>query len=208
MNGDEYLPLKRAGNAPVGKGPLVLATVFAIHNTLAPTGALLAAVRTMPLEDVLPLVPEIVRPARGTLRVLRELEALEVPLVLVGSDPEPLVQKLARVFWFTGETIAAGPEGTVAATLERVGLPPSCIWFVTADIDEASAARDAGINTVLLAEGAEGAFLAPDERGFYVIPTIDELLEVLRIPYTRSVINLRHMYLSLIQYKPRSESAP
>lgn len=208
MKGDDYLPLTRAGTTPgrEDRGPLVLAAAFAIHDTVAPTGELRALAEREDLAVLLPRVPELVHPARGTLHVLRELEALEIPLAVVGTGPVPLVEKIARAFWFRGETIAAGPEGTAAALLARMQLPAACLWFVTADIREAATARDAGMNAVLLEPGAEGSFAQPDGRGLYVAPRIDDVLEIIRIPYTRSVINLRHLFHALVQ--TRSSESP
>lgn len=162
--------------------PLVLAVAFSAHDTLASTSGI--DTQTSPAE-----VPELLRPSAAALRTLRELDQLGIPLALFGDLPKPLLERMAVVLWFSGQVVSvADPLAALPSTL---GLPAACIWFVTADGDEAQRAVDAGFTAVQITSQESVAIDTPDRRGVYVLRTIEDLLEAIRVPYTLSALNLR-----------------
>jgi hypothetical protein len=172
--------------------PLVLAIAFSAHDTLASTSGIVA--QTSPAD-----VPELLRPSADALRTLRELDQLGIPLALFGDLPKPLLDSMAVVLWFSGQVVSVA-DPLVALPLQ-FGLPPECIWFVTADGDEAQRAVDAGFTAVHIASRASAAIEAPDRRGVYLLNTIEDLLDVIRAPYTRSALNLRLVIQALFTAK-------
>jgi FMN phosphatase YigB (HAD superfamily) len=181
-------------DGPVPHGVLLLAIAFAAENVLAPTSSL-------PHDVALADVQERVRPAPGALRTLRELEGLGIGLALVGDGPEWLVRRIAQVVWFRGEAIATAGD-RFAVVCERIGLPAPCIWYVTADPADAANAVAAGCNAVLIDPEATGVAGEPDDGGRYVVPAIDGVLEVIRVPYTRSALNLRYLLRKILDTPP------
>jgi hypothetical protein len=161
---------------------LVLAIAFSAHDTLASTSGIGA--HTSPAD-----VPELLRPSAETLRTLRELDQLGMPLALLGDLPQPLLERMAVVLWFSGQVVSAADPIAVLPT--TFGLPPECIWFVTADGEEAQRASDAGFTAVHIEARGPVAIESPDGRGAYVLHTIGDLLDAIRAPYTRSALNLR-----------------
>lgn len=174
----------------------MLAIVFAADDVLAPTGALRAGGE--PGRDRLPAVQELVRPADGALHVLRELEGLGLGMALFGEGPDWLVRRIAQVVWFRGDVVVAAGPGRFAELCARVDLPPPCIWYVTASEADAAAAHAAGTNVVLFAPGAAPALHEPDERGLFVAAALSDVLEIIRIPYTRSALNLRYVLRKIL----------
>jgi hypothetical protein len=86
----------------------------------------------------------------------------------------------------------------VGAILSHVSLPPACIWFVTADDVEACAAAARGMNAIEISETLPPAIEQPDARGIYVARAIDDVLEIVRIPYTRAALTMRFMIRQLL----------
>jgi phosphoglycolate phosphatase-like HAD superfamily hydrolase len=182
----------------------MLAIAFAADDVLAPTAPLrrLAATGTDP-QLALAAVQELVRPLPGAPRVLRELEALGVGLALLGAQPAELLRRIAQVVFFRGEVVAAEGPGRFAALAARFGLPEACIWYVTAAAGDAAEARAAGANVILV--DPDAARCEPQAAGFVVVPAVDDVLEVIRIPYTRSALNLRYILRKIMDTPPLDE---
>ena len=143
------------------------------------------------------------RPSASVLRTLRELEQLGIPLALFGDLPKPLLERMAAVLWFSGQVISvADPLAALPSTL---ALPAACIWFVTADADEAQRAVDAGFTAVQITSSESVAIDVPDRRGAYVLRTIEDLLEAIRVPYTLSALNLRGI-IGAVLYASRNKA--
>jgi hypothetical protein len=176
--------------------PLVLAIAFSVRDTLASTSGIDAQTSAAD-------IPELLRPSASALRTLRELEQLGIPLTLFGDLPKPLLERMAAVLWFAGQVISVADP--LAALPSSLGLPAASIWFVTADADEAQRALDAGFTVVQITSLESVAIDAPDRRGAYVLQTIDDLLEAIRVPYTRSALNLR-VVIGAVLYAGRNEA--
>lgn len=177
----------RCGPCSVEVAPLMLAVAFSL-NALVPVAALRGA--------TIPDVAELVRPPAPALRTIRELHGLGVSLTLAGDVPLPVLTRAAQVFWFSGDVVAE-PD-IVGAVLSRTGLPPSCIWFVTADVDEACAAAHRGMNVIEISDTRDPAIEHPDGRGVYVASGVEDVLEIVRIPYTRAALTVRFMVRKLL----------
>jgi hypothetical protein len=175
------------GPCSVEVAPLMLAVAFSL-NALVPVAALRSATAAQ--------VPELVRPPAAALRTVRELHGLGVSLTLAGDVPSPVLKRVAQVLWLSGDVVAE-PD-IVGAILSRVSLPPSCIWFVTADGDEAGAAAQRGMNAIEISEDRQHAIEQPDARGIIVAHAIDDVLEIVRIPYTRAALTIRFMIRQLL----------
>ena len=175
------------GPCCVEVAPLMLAVAFSLH-ALVPVAALRGA--------TVAEVSELVRPPAAALRTVRELHGLGVRLTLAGDVPNPVLTRVAQVLWLSGDVVAE-PD-IVGAVLSHVNLPPACIWFVTADDDEACAAAARGMNAIEISENLPPAIEQPDGRGIYVARAIDDVLEIVRIPYTRAALTMRFMVRQLL----------
>jgi FMN phosphatase YigB (HAD superfamily) len=182
----------------------MLAIAFAADDVLAPTASWRGLAAAGP-PDVLAAVQELVRPFPGTARVLRELEGLGVGLALLGGEPAALLRRIAQVVFFRGEVVAAEGAGRFGVLAERIGLPAPCIWYVTAAQADAGEARAAGTNVILIDPNAEPALHEPRADGFYAGGSIDDVLEAIRIPYTRSALNLRYILRKIMDTPPLDE---
>jgi hypothetical protein len=78
------------------------------------------------------------------------------------------------------------------------GLPASCVWFVTETAGDAHDACDAGYQAVLV-DSAQPAASMPEQR-MHVIGGVSEVLELIREPYTRSVLNLRYIMRTVLAF--------
>jgi hypothetical protein len=88
-----------------------------------------------------------------------------------------------------------------------IGLPASRVWYVTGRAEQdAFTARASGLQAIFLdpdgaPEGTNGT------RGVHRVRAIEEILDVLRGPYTRSVLNLRYIMRSVLRFdEPAKES--
>jgi hypothetical protein len=179
--------------------PLVLAVAFSAHDTLVSTSGI--DTQTSPAD-----IPELLRPSAAALHTLRELDQLGIPMALFGDLPKPLLDSISVVLWFSGQVVSVADP--LAALPSTFGLPAACIWFVTADGDEAQRAVDAGFTAVQIAARESVAIEAPDRRGIYVLNTIEDLLDAIRAPYTRSALNLRLIIQAIFTANPDEVVAP
>ena len=181
----------------------MLAVAFAALDTLAHTQRMFAEIDVAAAPDErLAGVQENVRPYPATLRVLRELESLNVRAALVGRGPAWLVNRLAQVLWFRGDVVVATDARRFAAVAEWAALPPACVWYVTTEADDARAAIAGGMQAIVLDAAAPQALHEPCETGWYAGHSIDDVLEILRVPYTRSALNLRYIYRTVLEFPP------
>ena len=83
--------------------------------------------------------------------------------------------------------VAVGEGGAIAACeplMTTYALPPERLWFASPDEPELQSARDAGLNAVPVRASAA------------------EVLEAIREPYTRSLLNLRHIMRTALEWRP------
>jgi len=79
------------------------------------------------------------------------------------------------------------------------GLPPACVWYVTdRDDDTTRAAHAAGFQTVLI-DATRAAASSPDDRA-HTVAGVTDVLELIREPYTRSVLNLRYIMRTVLAF--------
>lgn len=179
-------------------GPVVLALAFAAE-ALAPT---LGGHHCETIGDV----AEIVRPTPAVMRTIEELQALGLSLSLVGDFPGPVLTRIAQVLWFPGHTVpCSDPVRGLTETLE---VPSACIWFVTAKEGEAQRAVLAGMNAIALSPDAPATTIAPSARGYYVAAGIEDVLEIIRVPYTRTALAMRVIAHTLVRREVATEVTP
>jgi len=136
----------------------------------------------------------------GAARFARELAALAVPRVLVSHEPQAEALRAAA---------EAGLGGAVLASLrfpaicESLGLPADRIWVVSRDWEETlqeAAAYD--FRLVYVSDAAGPAALRAVAAGAHVVARVDDVLELIREPYTRSLLMLRHMMRTVLEWRP------
>jgi hypothetical protein len=129
-----------------------------------------------PLLLAIAFAPEPALDGTGGRRTLEELGSLGIPL----------------------ERLEAVP-GTFPALAERFGLPAECVWYVTAHEADALGARAAGLQAILV-DPAGAPSTGPDERGLYVAAAVEGVLEIVRVPYTRSALNMRYIMRTVLAW--------
>jgi FMN phosphatase YigB (HAD superfamily) len=148
---------------------------------------------------------------------LRQLEALAIPHAILTNGWIALTRAKAEAVGFSGTVLVSDaprgvskPQETAFAALAAVlGLPPDRIWYVGTDprVDMA-AAQKAGFNAVWLCPDEHGAPFPPDlPPPAHIIRRLDELLEILREPYTRSLLGLRYILHNVLEWPPGSFAA-
>ncbi|HEY4441076.1 MAG TPA: HAD family hydrolase, partial [Candidatus Elarobacter sp.] len=168
----------------------MFAVAFDLDGTLArstgPADAVaLGFVADIGLDPPRSAAAQELEPAPGALRVVRELEALGVPLAALAAGPAEDARRRAELVWFrgpvvTGEFPGGVPEAAAFAEIcARFGLPAECVWYVTARSEaDARAAWAAGLQAVLVDPAAPEP--APDDRGLRRAKTLEGVLELLR----------------------------
>lgn len=126
-------------------------------------------------------------PAVPARRVLHECEELRVPFAVLVRDADEAARAAAPPLAFTGAIVTALHDGAGAPAADAVtalaahfDLPPACIWYVTG--------RTRGDAQAVSAAGAHGVYI---ER-------IEDALDALREPYTRSALNLRYIMRTVV----------
>jgi hypothetical protein len=136
----------------------------------------------------------------GVDRFARELAALAVPRALFSHASEAEARRAAA---------DAGLGGAVLAPLhypaicESLGLPAERIWIVSHDWERTlQAAVAPGFRVVYVSDGVGIAAQLAVEAGADVVPRVDVVLELIREPYTRSLLMLRHLMRSALEWRP------
>ncbi len=153
------------------------------------------AERFVPFEDVAP--------------ALRGLAELRVPRIALGGGWAPIDQRKADLAGFDGSIIFAEDLGVAAsspAAFARVAevllLPADRIWFVASNAQsEIVPAAAAGLRTIWVNRGASvfpPGLVQPDAT----IGSLLELFDVLREPYTRGLLALRHILRTALEWRP------
>ncbi len=152
------------------------------------------------------LQAQLLRPAPGALRVVRELEALGVPLVVLSGESESDARRKASLVWFSGDVVTGphDPNGTPMpaafdALSSRIGLPPECIWYVSGRAEsDAIAASEAGMHGVYVGPAARA--ISEPEHGAVRVSQLDDVLELIRGPYTRAVLDMRYLMRTVLRF--------
>ena len=189
----------------------MLAVAFSLDDTLTATRTADPVALQFAAESGLDLSRSLdaqrIAPQPGALRVVRELEALAVPLAVLAPEPGEAARRIADLVWFggpvvTGAYCAGVPEPSAFATLcAHFGLPGECVWYVTGRAEaDARAACSAGLQGVYIDAAASADGSEPDVGGLRRIPAIGDVLDLLRAPYTRSALNLRHVLRTVLDW--------
>jgi hypothetical protein len=136
------------------------------------------------------LAPECVSLRPGTARVLEEVHKLGVPVAVLARGLSGIEESKARIAGYVGPLVVSEDVGDASdvalfgALAAALSLPAEAIWYATADRNEADAAAACGFNVVPISE------------------TVDEVLEAIREPYTRSLLGLRYVMRTALEWRP------
>ncbi|MBV8584405.1 MAG: hypothetical protein JO241_10440 [Candidatus Eremiobacteraeota bacterium] len=129
-------------------------------------------------------------PRPGVVRALQELRSLGVPIAVLARGMGGVEQSKARVINYDGLLVVSddvgdsSDEALFGAVRQALDLPVEAIWYATADAEEAAAASRFGFNVVPIAK------------------TVDEVLDAIREPYTRSLLGLRYIMRTALEWRP------
>jgi FMN phosphatase YigB (HAD superfamily) len=189
----------------------VLAVAFALDDTLTAATESIDPVALRFAEEAGLDVPRAVEaqrivPRPGALRVVRELEALAVPLAVLAPGPADVARQTAELVWFGGAVVVGDHSdglpapSAFAALCARFGLPAECVWYVTGRSEaDARAACAAGLQGVFIDPAAIDA-PEPDAPGLRRVAAIGDVLDLLRGPYTRSALNMRYLMRTVLDW--------
>lgn len=143
---------------------------------------------------------EITKAAPGASEMLRQLQSLAVPAAILTNGLSTAELAKARVLGFTGDVVVSENTGAkkpdiraFAALLKALGLPAECVWYLAADFDnDVRPARTVGMHGVWL-----GSESGPDS-----VRSFDEFLELIKEPYTRSLLGLRYIMHNALAWRP------
>jgi HAD superfamily hydrolase (TIGR01509 family) len=155
------------------------------------------------------IAAEIVEPLPGAERTLRELQALSVPLAILANGLSSSERRKAQAVGFAGELVVSEDTGVkkpdpraFAALVEALGFPAECIWYLGSDFElDIKPALAAGLNVVWLAQEQRDT-ISELEHTPHVIHQTDELLELIKEPYTRSMLGLRYIMHDALAWRP------
>lgn len=154
-------------------------------------------------------VGELFVPFPDTAPALRRIAELCIPRVALSAGWPTIDQRKADIVGFDGSIVFAQDMGLTAlmpAAFARVAdslkLPADRIWFIGSDAQaEILPASAAGLRTVWL--NRDGAtFPAGRPPPDATIGSLAELFDVLREPYTRGLLALRHILRTALDWRP------
>ena len=177
-----------------------LASVFGPSTSLPD---LAAAYR----RTVFEMAPDFIHPSAQTARTLRELEHLAIPHAMLTAGWSKLRQRKADIVGFTGAILAPLDAGAnEGSKLLRelntaLAVPLDRIFFVGADLQrDIEPAQRAGMQAVWLRNGRDDSSGRPAAP--YQIDSLEDILEILREPYTRSLLGLRYILHDVAGWRP------
>ena len=136
----------------------------------------------------------------GADRLARELAALAVPRALFSHASQAEARRAAA---------EAGLGGAVLAPLcfpaicDSLGLPADRIWIVSSDWEGTlKAAAPYGFRLVYVSDGSGATAASALAARAAVVPRVDDVLELIREPYTRSLLMLRHLMRTALEWRP------
>ena len=152
---------------------------------------------------------ETAAPLPGVERTLDELRRLGVPQAILANGLSSPESRKAQSLGFTGKVLVSEDIGAkkpdpraFAALLGALMLPPEALWYVGSNLEvDIKPAHDAGMTVVWVAPGAEG--VPPQfESRFHRVHQIDEVLELIKEPYTRAMLGLRYVMHNALTWRP------
>jgi FMN phosphatase YigB (HAD superfamily) len=190
-------PARLAEAFSTALGPTLLRATDAIRleALFRMTAASAVVERFVPFDDVAP--------------ALRKIAEMQVPRVALSGGWPTIDQRKADRVGFDGPIVfaqdlgvAARTPAAFAAVADALQLPADRIWFVASDAQsEILPAAAAGLRTIWVnRNGAEfpPGRTAPDAT----IGSFAELFDVLREPYTRGLLALRHILRTALEWRP------
>jgi FMN phosphatase YigB (HAD superfamily) len=145
-------------------------------------------------------------PVKGAQNVLSRLRSLQVRLAILTNGMSVVERRKAEVAGFESEVIVSEDTGVekpdpraFTTLLELFGLPAQCVWYAGTDYDlDIAPALSAGAHAVWIAP--QGARASGDS--LHVIHDIEELLDLLKEPYTRGLLGLRYIAHTALKWRP------
>lgn len=143
---------------------------------------------------------ELTRPVPGAAAMLQQLQSLAVPAAILTNGLSTAEQAKAHVLGFTGEVVVSEDTGVktpdiraFGALLDVLRLPAECVWYLSSDFEhDVRPSRTAGLHGVWLnPNGGPGS-----ARSF------DEFLDLVKEPYTRSLLGLRYILHNALAWRP------
>lgn len=143
---------------------------------------------------------ELAQPAPGATAMLRQLKNHAVPMAILTNGLSSAEQSKAHSLSFDGPVVISENTGVkkpdiraFGALLDAMRMPAECVWYLAADFEyDIRPARTAGINAVWLNENG----------GSDTVRNFDEFMELIKGPYTRSLLNLRYIMHTALAWRP------
>jgi putative hydrolase of the HAD superfamily len=150
-----------------------------------------------------------VAPLPGAARVLYELRQLAVPQAILANGLSSAERRKAQSLDFAGKVLVSEDTGAkkpdpraFAALAKAMMLPAEAIWYVGSDLEvDINPAHELGFNVVWIAPETEGV-QAPFDSRFHRVRQIDEVLELIKEPYTRAMLGVRYIMRSALTWRP------
>jgi HAD superfamily hydrolase (TIGR01509 family) len=170
----------------------------------APPAVVLSRFRQIAVQ----LVPSQTEPLPGARETLAQIASLGIPCAILTNGWSAIEQRKARYLGFAGPVLVSEDIGfckphraAFAALAETLALPPDRIWYVGGDpaVDVAGAGK-AGLQSVWL-RSEDAVFPSGLREPEHTIERIDDVLELLSEPYTRSLLGLRYVLHSSLEWR-------
>jgi phosphoglycolate phosphatase-like HAD superfamily hydrolase len=153
------------------------------------------------------LAPDVIRSEPEAEQTLRVLQRLAIPHAIVTDDAPEIARHKAASIGFSGPVCprtdhrGQHPGAAFAELSTALALPLERIYFVGADpLRDIEPAGWAGLQTVWLAVGV--TYPAGLAQPNFVVERLIDVLEILREPYTRSLLGLRYLLNSVSSAPP------
>ena len=146
--------------------------------------------------------------APDTRETLERIESLGIPMAVLCNGWSRIAQREAECAGFTGRVLASEDIGAEKPArrafdklVEVLGLPAECVWYVGNDPRrDVDGAVKAGLTAVWL--NLDGTTYPTDlEPPVLTIRSLDELLPPVCEEYTRSLLSLRHLMRTALEWR-------
>ncbi len=154
------------------------------------------------------LAPSRVTQLPYARETLERIASLGIPMAVLCNGWSRIARREAECAGFTGPVIASEDIGVEKPArrafdelVEMLGLPAECIWYVGNDARrDVDGAVKAGLKAVWL-NPDNGAYPAELEPPALTIGSLDELLPPVCEEYTRSLLSLRHLMRTALEWR-------
>ncbi len=128
-------------------------------------------------------------------KTLAELERLKVIQLMAADLPRDVLEGIAQTIRFSGSIIS--DSDPFSAARASTPFPPACFWWVTAQEREAERAQREGCNGVLIDDRRVRAIDERYEGDPFIIPDVEDVLRIIRQPYTQAALAVRRVLWDL-----------